>query len=168
MAEARVGSSASMTPLQNKMVLFFAAGGGAGYVPRFPGTVGTLAAIPLSLALNYLANYSLIFAAGILGAAICCAIWLAGKASEILAQKDPGVIVIDEIAGFLLANFTAPPRVSVLAAGFILFRFFDIAKIYPARRLEKLPGGIGIVLDDIMAGIYTLVIVQLLLYGKIL
>jgi phosphatidylglycerophosphatase A len=150
------------------MVVFFAAGAGAGYFPHFPGTVGTLVAIPLSLALNNLASYSLIFAAGILGAAIFCAIWLADKASKILGKKDPGVIVIDEIAGFLLANFTAPPRISVLAAAFILFRFFDIAKIPPARRLEKLPGGAGIVLDDVMAGIYTLATVQLLFYGEIL
>jgi phosphatidylglycerophosphatase A len=101
-------------------------------------------------------------------AAIFCAIWLAGKASEILRQKDPGAIVIDEIVGFLVANFAAPNRLSVFLTAFVLFRFFDIAKVFPARRLENLPGGMGIVFDDIMAGIYTVLIVQSLATWQIL
>jgi phosphatidylglycerophosphatase A len=158
----------TVIPIREKLVLLSASGACAGYFPLFPGTIGTLVAIPFSLALNHLANFSLALAGVTLVAAVFCAIWLASKASEILRQKDPGVIVIDEIAGFLLANFAAPNRSSVLLAGFMLFRFFDITKIFPASRLEKLPGGAGIVLDDIMAGVYTLAIVQLLVAWQIL
>jgi len=87
---------------------------------------------------------------------ICCAIGLSTQGAEILGQKDPGIIIIDEIAGFMVAYFTAPFEI-------LLFRFFDIAKVFPASTLEKLPGGAGIVLDDVMAGIYTLVILRLIL-----
>jgi hypothetical protein len=67
------------------------------------------------------------------------------------------------IVGFLLANFLAPPRLSALLCSFAFFRFFDISKVSPANRLEQLPGGAGIVLDDVMAGLYTLVSLRLLL-----
>jgi phosphatidylglycerophosphatase A len=164
----RVAMPTTVISIGEKLVLLSASGAGAGYFPIFPGTIGTLVAIPFSLALNHLANFSLALAGVTLVAAVFCAIWLASKASEILRQKDPGVIVIDEIAGFLLANFAAPNRSSVLLAGFILFRFLDITKIFPASRLEKLPGGAGIVLDDIMAGVYTLAIVRLLVAWQIL
>lgn len=164
----RVAMPTTVISMREKLVLLSASGAGAGYFPFFPGTIGTLVAIPFSLALNHLANFSLALAGVTLVAAVFCAIWLASKASEILRQKDPGVIVIDEIAGFLLANFAAPNRPSVLLAGFMLFRFFDIIKVFPASRLENLPGGAGIVLDDIMAGVYTLAIVQLLVAWQIL
>ena len=71
--------------------------------------------------------------------------------------------LIDEIVGFLVANFLAPPRLTALLWSFLLFRFFDITKIFPTKRLEQLPGGAGIVLDDVMAGLYTLISLHLLL-----
>ncbi len=73
------------------------------------------------------------------------------------------MIVIDEIVGFLIANFMAPRNVMLLGVAFLLFRFFDIAKVYPLSRLEKLPGGTGIVLDDVMAGFYVFGILRLVL-----
>ena len=136
---------------------------GAGYIPRFPGTVGTVVAIPFSLALNGIAVRNFSLAASILVASIFSAIWLSTKAATILKQKDPQVIVIDEIVGFVAANFLAPPRLSALLWSFLLFRFFDIAKVFPTNRLEQLPGGAGIVLDDVMAGLYTLITLRLLL-----
>ena len=138
-------------------------GAGAGYIPRLPGTVGTVVAIPFSLALNRLAAINLTLAILILIASIYCAIWLSTKAANILKQKDPQVIVMDEIVGFVAANFLAPPRFSALLWSFVLFRFFDIAKVFPTNRLEQLPGGAGIVLDDVMAGLYTLISLRLLL-----
>lgn len=149
--------------MREKLILFAVSGAGVGYFPRLPGTLGTLIAIPISLALNHFAAFSPLPALIGLAAAIGCAIYLSGKACEILRQKDPQVIVIDEIVGFLLANFLSPSRLLVLLTSFVLFRFFDIAKTFPASRLERLPGGAGIVLDDVMAGIYTFAIVQLLL-----
>ena len=149
--------------IQQKLILFVATGAGTGYLPLIPGTLGTLVAIPISLALNYLATFSLWLAVASLALAIGCAIAVSSKACEILKQKDPQVIVIDEVVGFLLANFLTLGKLSVLLTSFILFRFFDIAKIFPASRLERLPGGAGVVLDDVAAGVYTFVIIQALL-----
>jgi phosphatidylglycerophosphatase A len=146
-----------------RAVLFCVTGAGAGYIPRLPGTVGTLVAIPFSLALNRVAVINFTLAILILIASIYCAIWLSTKAAGILKQKDPQIIVIDEIVGFVAANFLAPPRLSALLWSFVLFRFFDIAKVFPTNRLERLRGGAGIVLDDVMAGLYTLISLRLLL-----
>lgn len=154
--------------LRKKFILFSATGAGAGYFPLFPGTIGTLVAIPISLALNRLASVTVWPALIALLLAVFGAISVATAASQILRQKDPGMIVIDEIVGFLVANFHTPERVTPIIMSFILFRFFDIAKIYPAARLEKLPGGSGIVLDDIMAGLYTFGIIQLALMSELL
>ena len=150
------------TGLPRKIVLLCATGAGVGYAPIIPGTVATLVAMPLSIGLNRLAEVSLFAASITLVAAILCAISLAGKAAEILQRKDPGMIVIDEIVGFLLANFAAPTSVSTLLMSFFLFRFFDIIKVCPASRLERLPGGTGIVADDLMAGVYTFAALRLL------
>jgi phosphatidylglycerophosphatase A len=157
-----------LAPITHKLILFAATGAGVGNFPLFPGTIGTLLALPVSLALNHLAALSLLAGAIVLVATIFCAIWLADKAAEILRQKDPSVIVIDEIVGFLVANFAAPNRLSAYLTAFVLFRFFDITKPFPARRLETLPGGMGIVFDDIMAGIYTVLIMHLLTTWQIL
>ncbi len=128
-----------------------------------PGTIGTLVAIPFSLALNHLALNYLPLAILIVLGAISCAVVLSTQGAVILKQKDPQIIVIDEIVGFLVANFLAPPRLTAVLWSFVLFRFFDIAKVFPTNRLEQLPGGAGIVLDDIMAGLYALICVRLLL-----
>ena len=125
--------------------------------------MGTVVAIPFSLILNWMAARNLSLAISILVASIFSAIWLSTQAAKILKQKDPQIIVIDEIVGFAAANFLAPPRFSALLCSFILFRFFDIAKVFPTNRLEQLPGGAGIVLDDVMAGLYTLISLRLLL-----
>jgi phosphatidylglycerophosphatase A len=152
-----------MSKFSRRAVLFFVTGAGAGYCPRFPGTAGTLAAIPLSLGLNRLAVSHLALAVMIVVAAIFCAIRLSTQAAVILKQKDPQLIVIDEIVGFLVANFLAPAQFTVVLCNFLLFRLFDITKVFPTNRLEQLPGGAGIVLDDVMAGLYTLVSLRLLL-----
>jgi phosphatidylglycerophosphatase A len=78
--------------------------------------------------------------------------------------EDPGFVVIDEVAGQMIALIGAPLSWKYLIAGFILFRSFDIAKPFPLRRLEKLPAGLGIMMDDVGAGLYALVLLQLWLY----
>ena len=125
--------------------------------------MGTLVAVPLSLAVNRIAAGNALLALSIVAASTICAVWVSGAGAGILKQKDPQVIVIDEIVGFFVANFLAPPRWAVLLCAFILFRFFDIAKVFPTNRLEQLPGGTGIVLDDIMAGVYAFLCLRLLL-----
>lgn len=148
--------------LKRQLMLLVVTGAGAGYVPLAPGTVGTVLAIPLSLALNRVATFSLPLALLILGGLIAAAIVLSTRAAQILGSKDPPVIVIDEIAGFLVANFLNTAKLMPLVLAFALFRVFDITKVFPASRLEKLPGGAGIVLDDVMAGIYTFIALRIL------
>ncbi len=152
-----------MNKLCQRAVLFFVTGAGVGYFPRLPGTIGTLVAIPFSLVLNHVAVSNFLLAVFVVVGSIFGAIWLSTQGARILQQKDPQFIVIDEIVGFLVANFFAPPRLTVLLWSFLLFRFFDIAKVFPTNRLERLPGGAGIVLDDVMAGVYTLISLRLLL-----
>jgi len=147
-----------------KAVLFCVTGGGAGYVPRLPGTIGTLVAVPFSIALYRLAAEKLPLASAIVVLSVLCAIRASTRGAAILGQKDPQIIVVDEIVGFLVGNFLAPLRWTVLFWSFLLFRFFDITKLFPINRLEQLPGGAGIVLDDVMAGCYTFFSLRLLLY----
>jgi phosphatidylglycerophosphatase A len=156
-------SVARVNKFGQRAVLFLATGAGAGYFPRLPATIGTLVAIPFSIGLNRIAVSNFPLAVSFVIGSICCAIWLSAKAAIILRQKDSQFIVIDEIVGFLVASFLAPPQVTALLWSFLLFRFFDIAKVFPANKLERLPGGAGIVLDDVMAGLYTFISLRLLL-----
>lgn len=149
-----------------KLILFLASGCGVGFSPYLPGTLGTLIAVPVSLAVNRFATSHSTAAIFLLVGLTLIAIGLADRAARILATKDPAMIVIDEIAGFALANFLSTGMRGLILA-FILFRFFDIAKVFPATRLEALPGGVGIVLDDIMAGLYTFLILRLFAYAGV-
>ena len=144
------------------ITLLVATGAGVGYLPCLPGTFGSCLAIPFSLALNQLATQSFYSALVALAGFTAFAIWLSGKASAILGLKDPQIIVIDEVAGFLIANFLNQPKLSSLIPAFILFRFFDIVKPFPAAKAERLPGGFGIVLDDVVAGLYVIVTLYML------
>ena len=155
-----------MSDLRRKAILVIVTGIGIGYTRYFPGTMGTILAVPISLGLNRIAEATPLLAIGILAGATVGAIRLSTDAAEILQQKDPQIIVADEIVGFMIANFLAPLRLAPLLLSFLLFRIFDIAKVYPAAKLEKLPGGTGIVLDDVLAGIYAFAIVQSLLYWR--
>ena len=83
-----------------------------------------------------------------------------------MAKKDAAAVVIDEIAGFTLANFLSNSMTGLILA-FVLFRFFDIAKVFPAVHREALPGGAGIVLDDIMAGLYNFLILRLIAHASL-
>jgi phosphatidylglycerophosphatase A len=143
------------------IILFLASGGGVGFSPYVPGTLGTLVAVPFSLGLNRLASIDASTAALAVAGLALLAVGIADAAARILGKKDPPMIVIDEVAGFTLANYLNEGVLSLILA-FVLFRFFDIAKIFPAARLEALPGGAGIVLDDMMAGLYTFAVLRLL------
>ena len=93
------------------------------------------------------------------------AIWIANAAEKILRKNDPGCIVIDEIAGMVVTLIGLPFNLTTALIGFIIFRFFDILKPFPIRTLDKhLSGGIGVVADDVVAGIFSNVIVRILLY----
>jgi phosphatidylglycerophosphatase A len=156
-----------MDKIRQKLILILASGGGVGFSPFLPGTLGSLVSLPVSLAVNRLAETQPFMALLALAGLILIAISIADRAARILEIKDPQIIVIDEIAGFAVANFLTNSASGLLIA-FVLFRFFDIAKVFPAGRLETLPGGIGIVLDDIMAGIYTFMILRLLSFANLI
>jgi len=128
---------------------------GAGYAPVASGTVGsfvTVVAIWL-LPLNPLRIAVALVVVTLIG------IWAGARVEHVLGRKDPGVIVIDEVAGMLLSVILLPPTIPVLITAFLLFRLFDIWKPFPARESQALTGGMGVMVDDLIAGVYTLVLV---------
>lgn len=144
------------------MLLLLATGAGAGYAPRAPGTAGTLVAVPL-----YLALAALPLPAYVAVTACLCALAvpICGRAAVVLGSADPGAVVLDEIAGFLVAMCAVPPGWAWVIAGFCAFRFFDILKPWPIAWLDRhLRGGLGIVADDLMAGLYAAIGLQVSVY----
>lgn len=126
---------------------------GAGRSPIVPGTVGTLASLPLAVAAAYLLplwGYLVMTAI-----VIALSIWSAGVAARILGAHDPGFVVIDETAGMFVTMIGLPITPWMIAGSFFMFRLFDVLKPPPAARAERLPGGTGIVLDDLIAGAYA-------------
>ncbi len=137
---------------------WLAYGLGAGLSPRAPGTLGTIVAVPLYLLLRPL---PLGWYLAVLAALILVGIWACGKTARELNAHDPSAIVWDEVVGFLLAMTAAPPGWLWILAGFGLFRFFDILKPWPIRELDqKVQGGLGVILDDLLAGVMTWVMLQ--------
>ncbi|WP_455367152.1 phosphatidylglycerophosphatase A family protein [Kaarinaea lacus] len=141
-------------------IYWLAVGLGSGLAPKAPGTAGTLVAIPLYLLLNgimlwqYLAIVVLGFAAGV---------WICHVAAKQMGVHDDPSIVWDEIIGYLITMIAAPAGWIWVVTGFVLFRFFDIAKPWPIRSVDQsVSGGMGIMLDDVLAGIYASICLQLL------
>jgi phosphatidylglycerophosphatase A len=123
---------------------------GCGLAPRAPGTVGALGAIPLYLAVAHAGRPAVAAAAM---AVACAGAWAASIVARELGQRDPQVVVVDEVVGLLVTMMAVPhPSWRSLAAGFALFRAVDILKPWPVRALEALPGAWGILLDDVAAG----------------
>ena len=147
---------------------WLALGLGSGLSPFAPGTFGSLLAV-LSWALFVeLAQPVLAVRLIVLAIAIILCTWSAHWASRRLQRKDPGCIVSDELAGQWLALLCVPDAWPWWLAAFVLFRVFDIGKPWPMRRLERLPGGVGIVADDLAAGVYAaiiLLVAQVVLQG---
>lgn len=143
-------------------VHFLAFGFGSGLSPKAPGTMGTLAAIPLYLLLMNLSLTSYLLAVLLISVA---GIWICGESSRRLGVHDHGGIVWDEFAGFLLTMTAAPQGWAWIVLGFALFRLFDIWKPWPVRVADRqLHGGLGIMLDDILAGIYAWLVLQAVAY----
>jgi len=139
---------------------FLAFGLGSGAAPRAPGTAGTVAAaiIYLMLPTMPLAVYL-----GFLLAAFVAGIWLCGRTARDIGVHDHGGIVWDEFVGFWLTMLLAPPGLLWVLAGFVLFRFFDIVKPWPIRWLDRhVHGGLGIMIDDVLAGLFALACLQLM------
>ena len=137
---------------------------GVGYLPLAPGTFGSLVGVGifwLLVRVNPLVIVVAILAVTFAG------IWAGSRIEQLSGRKDPGKVVVDEVAGQMIALFplTLFARWSTAAVilSFILFRFFDIVKPYPANRLQDLDGGMGIMFDDLVAGVYGAVVVSIIL-----
>ncbi len=141
---------------------FLALGFGTGLYPHAPGTLGTLVALPIFyLTLLLPTNISYIFAVAL----FFIGIYVSNHTSQILKIKDPSCIVIDEIVAFLIILMFIEPNLKDIFIAFILFRLFDIWKPFPINLLDsKLKGGFGIMIDDIGAAIYTLIIYNVINY----
>jgi phosphatidylglycerophosphatase A len=145
----------------SKWIVGFATGGFIGLIPFAPGTFGSLPGI---LIYYVMAALPLVTAFFFLAGVISLAVWVAGKGEQALGAKDPGCIVIDEIAGMTVTFFAIPFNFYLAIAGFLVFRLFDILKPFPIRYLEKrFAGGLGVVIDDVAAGIISNVVLQVIL-----
>ena len=131
-----------------------------GLLPKAPGTFGTLAALPLAIVINYLGA---IYGTLSLVIFIIVAVLTSELSRKLIGREDPREIVIDEAAGFSVTLFLLPLSWFSLSLGFLLFRLFDVFKPFPIGRLEKIKGGIGIVMDDLMAGVYAYLVLRLVL-----
>ncbi|NWG04005.1 MAG: phosphatidylglycerophosphatase A [Syntrophaceae bacterium] len=144
----------------NHFFLLFATGFGVGYSPFAPGTLGTLIAIPIYY---FLSEIPLPLYEITLIGFFFLSVWISENAESFFRKKDDPRIVIDEMMGFLITMLWVPKSTLFIIVGFILFRFFDILKPFPIRRLEKgLKGGLGVVLDDVIAGIYANIILHII------
>ncbi len=156
-----IASDASKLTYRQGMALgpwvWAATGLGVGFVPWAPGTFGTLWGVPLACLISRVpstaAQAACVVAVSLIGIPIC------RRGAQAIGRKDPGSVVWDEIAAMPITFWGIPASQMsngwVLLAGFILFRFFDISKIPPARQLERWPGGLGVMADDWVAAVYA-------------
>jgi phosphatidylglycerophosphatase A len=163
---------------------------GVGYFPIAPGTLGSLVGVGLYLSLwagsyrvlesnalmsrlnlLYVFTPQLAFMLVLIFFVTMVGIWAASRAEKLLQRKDPQIVVIDEVAGQMIALLSGPfwlPTWWSIITAFILFRVFDIWKPYPIRHLEKLESGLGIMADDVAAGAYALIVNSVLISGYLL
>jgi phosphatidylglycerophosphatase A len=148
----------------SRVARWIATGFGAGYAPVASGTAGSLVALPFLPALASLRVAQPAVYLVVLGATIGLAIWAAEHASREWRTVDDGRIVADEIAGMMVAGTFVPGTWPAALLVFVVFRVFDVWKPFPIRQLEKrLPGGLGVVTDDLLAGVYTGIVARVLL-----
>lgn len=143
-----------------RFIIITASWFGTGFSPFASGTVGTLAAIPLYLIMARLSLPLYLLTAAAFTVFAC---WVSDRAEIEFGEKDSGKIVIDEVVGYLVTMTAVPFSWPGVVAGFLLFRFFDITKIPPARYFDrKMKNGCGVVLDDVVAGVYSCITLHLL------
>jgi phosphatidylglycerophosphatase A len=149
------------TTRKNDLIIFLATGCFTGFLPKMPGTWGTFAAIPIVI-ITHRTTTTVQTVTAVIFVAI--ASWIAGRAEILFEGRDARPIVIDEMVGFLITLLWLPLNFLTLFLGFFLFRLFDIVKPPPISTVEKrLQSGWGVVLDDVLAGIFANVTLRLLL-----
>ena len=145
------------------LIRSIATGFGVGYLPLAPGTWGSLAAVVLVILIYQISGpYQLIIHAAVTIGLFPLALLTAGRVSREAGDPDPNLVVIDEIFGQFLCLLWVPVISFYWVLGFALFRLFDIVKPFPAKQSERLPGGLGIVMDDLVAGLYAGLILWLI------
>jgi phosphatidylglycerophosphatase A len=145
-----------------RLAVFIATVGYCGYFPFAPGTAGSAAGLVVYL-LVWWTQSPAVEIALILGL-FAAGVWAGTTAEQYFGGIDPGPVVIDEVVGMLITLAFIPVGWSAALAGFFIFRVFDVIKPYPANRLERLHGGFGIMADDAMAGIYSNLVLRLLIW----
>jgi phosphatidylglycerophosphatase A len=144
--------------LKPKAVMFLATGAHVGRIPFASGTFGSLVALPIVFLFSR-ADWAVAFI--LTAILVLFSVRVAHLAEQQLKLKDPGCIVIDEIAGMCVTMLAIPLTLTTGLAGFILFRFFDVIKPPPARQMERLQGGWGVVMDDVVAGIMANILLRI-------
>lgn len=144
--------------LTDRLALVVATGLGTGYAPVASGTFGSLPGLALAWGVASAWGEGALAAATVVVALVGVA--AAERAAAIFGEEDPGRVVVDEVAGQMVTLVLVPKTVPLLVLGFLLFRALDVWKPWPARRLEDLPGGSGIMADDLAAGLYANLILQ--------
>jgi len=144
----------------NRVAIWLATVGGLGHAPIAPGTFGSAAGILIYWLTRHWSNQAQL--AIIVGVCVV-GTWAATQAATHFGREDPGQVVIDEVAGQLVTLALTGAGVTATIAGFLIFRILDIIKPYPANRFERLHGGLGIMADDVMAGVYGCLLLHLLM-----
>lgn len=160
--EPSTQNPAPMTPAQ-RLIVILASAGYVGYIPVASGTFGTLVGIPLFWAFAGAARAHPFAAVLVFTLATLAACWISGRADELLNEHDSHKIVIDEVLGYLAATMFLEPTWTTTLLAFFVFRALDVIKPFPAGYVdENFPGGWGVVLDDVVSGFYTLLVLLLL------
>jgi phosphatidylglycerophosphatase A len=144
-----------------RLGLFIATCGYIGYVPIAPGTFGS--AVGLALLALIRSWGSSAIELGVIVLLFVLGVWSGNAAEKHFGRVDPGPVVLDEVAGMLITLALLPVNIYGAIVGFLIFRLFDVVKPWPANRLEALPGGLGMMADDAMAGIYGNVAMRILI-----
>lgn len=143
----------------DRLLMFIATGAYSGYLPKAPGTWGSAVGVLIWLMVGECALIPFLTLIGVL---FIIGVFSAGAAEKIVDCGDPGLVVIDEVVGQLIALTAIPYRPVPIVLGFLFFRFFDILKPFPIGWIDRhLHGGLGIMLDDVVAGLYALLLLQL-------
>ena len=149
--------------LTQRLVLLLASGGFVGYIPFASGTFGTLVAFPIYWLYEPWRHLSVPVYLAAYVAMVAAAVWIAGRAEVLVREHDSGKIVIDEIVGYLGATLFLAPTWEHTLLAFFVFRALDVIKPFPAGWIDKrMPGGAGVVLDDVVSGLYSNVVTRLL------
>ena len=146
------------------VILFLASAGYVGYIPVASGTFGSLVAIPLFVGFDAMRAASIPLYLLTYVAAVAAACWIAGRADAYLQEHDSHKIVIDEVVGYLAATLFLAPTWRHALAAFFIFRALDVIKPFPAGYIdEHVPGGVGVVLDDVVSGFYSNLVLRALI-----